>query len=65
MITGTNHFVSISAANKYYSNYFGPDAASFVKTKIKNAEIVIGTPKLKDGQKLFKNKDEGRYFIED
>ncbi len=65
MITGTNHFISIAAADKYYAPYYGPDVNSFVKTKIKNGEIKIGPPKIKNGQKLLKNKDEGRYFIQD
>lgn len=64
MITGTNHFISIDAAEKYYYGFYGPDVLSFVKTKIKNKEITIGPPQIKQGEKLLTNTAEGRYFIE-
>ncbi len=52
---GTAHFASIV----YAQNYYGSEAAR----KIKEGEIFIGTPKLKEGQTLLIN-NEGRYVIE-
>jgi len=63
MITGTNHFFNKSSADKYYSiQGFSP---SDVARKIENNEIKIGPPETKNGQKLLRNNDEGRYFIQE
>lgn len=63
MKTGTNHFTSKSAADKYY--YFQGFLPADVTRKITNGEIKIGPPQIKDGQKLLIDKNEGRYFIQD
>lgn len=58
-IWGTCHFCSFAAANIYYSNLH----SSEVQKKINAGEIVIGKPTVKPGEKLYLNKEEGRYFI--
>lgn len=58
-ITGTNHFSSYYRAATYYGL-----PSKEVLEKIQNKEIVIGKPEIKEGQKLYLNKEEGRYFIE-
>jgi hypothetical protein len=47
MVTGTNHFVSVFHAEKYYRNY-GTDVKG-VADKVRNGEIKIGLPPKKDG----------------
>lgn len=59
--TGTAHFVDKAAADSYYSYGFSPEDVS---EKIKNGEIFIGAPKIKEGQKLLVHAKERRYFIE-
>jgi len=57
---GTAHFVSIDAANKYYSEYgYTPDD---VQQKLDAYEIFIGEPPVKIGEILRVN-NEGRYVI--
>jgi len=58
---GTGCFVSLQAALVYYAHY-GYDSLA-VADKIDNGEIVIGEPELKEGESLWLNKAEGRYFI--
>lgn len=62
MKTGTNHFISIDAATKYYAAY-GFDRSD-VLNKWKSLEICIGEPLAKghDNSYLEKDKD-GRYWI--
>lgn len=62
MRTGTNHFVSMASAIRYYMDY-GYDSDA-VWEKVDRKEIVIGKPDLKPGQRLSIN-EEGRYVISD
>lgn len=59
MKIGTNHFVSFSAALRYYSAY--GMTQKDIDAKISNLEIVIGEPVRKKGEKL--EIFEGRYFV--
>lgn len=58
-ITGTSHFSSFFHARCYY----GIEQEE-VRRKIQNGEISVGEPEFKEGQTLYLNKEEGRYFIE-
>lgn len=60
--TGTNHFSSFYKAAAYYAPYGLTSEDVF--QKIQNKEIFVGKPEIKEGQKLYLNKEEGRYFIE-
>lgn len=64
MQSGTSYFVSKEAAVKYYKGQDYDDAEVAVEQKLKDGEIHIGKPELKDGETLKVNKEEGRYFIE-
>lgn len=55
---GTCHFVTKADAVRYYTD---PEV---VERKLKDGEIKIGKPPLKEGEKLKINGREGRYFIE-
>lgn len=58
---GTSHFTSFSDACDYYRNY---DLTSHeVDQKVKDGEISIGPPPLKEGQTLSVIRGEGRYQI--
>lgn len=61
MRTGTNHFATHGQAEAYYFNY----GFSFkdVREKIRNKEIEVGKPQIKEGESLSLDKD-GRYWIE-
>lgn len=64
--TGTNHFVSFSAARRYYRWQFeGKGLGKFIQGKIDREEIHIGAPKLVKGETLAVDKNEGRYFIKE
>lgn len=68
MITGTHHFISKWAAECYYKKQFNlskQELRAEIERKIAYGEIKIGPPQIKNGQKLLKNKEEGRYFIKD
>ena len=56
-LTGTHHFINLKAVE----NYYGKTEA---KTKLAEGAICIGKPEIKEGQKLFIDRAEGRYFIE-
>ncbi len=56
--TGTNHFISVASATRYY-DILGEDA----RDKIKDGSIKIGPPKCREGEKILIN-NEGRYVIE-
>jgi len=58
---GTHCFINIDAALAYYSPY-GYDSNA-VADKIDCNEIKIGEPELREGESLWLNKAEGRYFI--
>ena len=66
MRTGTNHFVSVRAAQHYYANQEGEgDIVDVVAQKLEDGEIVIGRPVLKEGE-TFRLIDDGtRYEIDD
>lgn len=53
---GTCHFVSLAAAVRYYGT------KETVNHKIREGEIRVGYPDVKEGDKVSIN-DEGRYFI--
>lgn len=69
---GTSHFVSYAAAVRYYSAY-EPDAHAAVNRKLdhdggngpnkRDAQIYIGPPKLKPGQRLELIDGKTRYAI--
>ena len=62
MIIGTCHFVSIEAAYRFYGYGF---TKKEVDQKLIDGEIAIGWPKLKEGQYMFVDQREQRYFIQD
>lgn len=68
MFIGTNCFISLSRAIDYYQLYQPgtkrKETAEWVDSKLKDGKIRIGKPKLKEGETLFLNADEGRYFIQ-
>ncbi len=58
--TGTSHFVSLQTAVRYYKDYgYG---LNDVQQKVKDGEIHLGPPVVKDGQKL-SIIDGGRYAL--
>jgi hypothetical protein len=68
MVIGTSHFVSVRAAERYYSHY-GLDSRD-VFDKIRFYEIHIGKPNLQPGQRLViidrepgRSSVTGRYAI--
>jgi hypothetical protein len=62
---GTNRFVSILAAHRYYADYGYDDVEAAVAQKLEDGEIVIGRPVLKEGES-FRLIDNGtRYEIND
>lgn len=60
---GTSHFVSRGFANLYYARQH--EMRADVQRKLDAAEIHIGEPALKPGQRLSIIPGEGRYAIED
>ena len=60
--TGTNHFISLDAAIKYYAPQ--GESREDVLNKWKNLEICIGEPLAKDHDNSYLEKDkDGRYWI--
>jgi len=60
---GTNYFVSLTAANRYYGPYgFAP---ADVRAKVTIGEIKIGKPEVKPGERLVLIDQLTRYAIED
>lgn len=59
---GTNHFATYGQAGAYYFN----QGYSFEESreKIRNKEIEVGKPQIKEGESLSIDKD-GRYWIEE
>ena len=55
--TGTAHFCSREAAERYYAN------VDDVAEKLKSGDIHIGRPELAPGQSIITNRDEGRYYV--
>lgn len=62
-VWGTSHFVSRSAAMRYYKDYGYDDVKSAVDSKIRDGEIHIGKPSLKAGQSLKLIDGGKRYAI--
>lgn len=60
--TGTAHFVSLSAALRYYRNQGGTERD--VHEKIAMGEIFLGKPECGDGERAVIIPGEGRYAIE-
>lgn len=61
---GTSHFVSRSAAERYYSAYEA-DPARAVARKLADGEIHIGKPMTcEPDETVTLDRSEGRYFIE-
>ena len=54
--TGTHHFINLKAVENYYGK---TDA----KIKLQEGAVCIGKPEIKEDQKLFIDREEGRYFI--
>jgi len=61
MQIGTNHFVSFQAACDYYSTY--GDTKADVERKLRDGEIHIGQPRLKDGEHLITVDHDWRYAV--
>jgi hypothetical protein len=61
-IYGTNHFESMDAARRYYADYGFTEKD--VDVKFLNKEIRIGKPKPIGPERVFLNKEEGRYYYE-
>jgi hypothetical protein len=59
VIWGTHHFRGFVDACDYYSDL----RPSEVQKKIDVGEIAIGKPTIKSNEKLYLNREEGRYFI--
>ncbi len=57
---GTNHFVSKSAADRYYQQYGYENADG----QVADGSIVIGEPTIKPGEQLIVIPGEGRYAIQ-
>ena len=53
---GTHHFINLKAVKSYYGK-----AEALIK--LAEGGVCIGKPELKEGQKLFIDRSEGRYFI--
>lgn len=62
MTNGTNHFMSVRAASKYYEPQEGTDSLTVVKQKIKEGLIFIGQPTIKQNEYL--KIIDGRYHIQ-
>lgn len=52
MTTGTSHFLSRTAAMRYYSGYGYDDLGATVDRKLADGEIHIGKPEIKSGERL-------------
>ena len=61
MMVGTAYFKSFNAAYAYYKPY-GFNKVD-VQLKLKEKEIFVGKPKLKEDEFLSANTSEGRYII--
>jgi hypothetical protein len=62
MITGTNNFYDKYSAYNYYRAY-GFDKTA-VDGKLARGEIKTGHPEVKEGERVFLNTSEMRYFVE-
>ena len=60
MIIGTAYFPTIGQAVRYFREQYDKEE---VLRKIKDGEIIIGKPKLKDEEKLILLDDRTRYGI--
>jgi hypothetical protein len=58
---GTSYFFSFGSACQYYKDY-GYNSND-VERKLKDGEIHIGTPPLKENECLSSGNSEGRYFV--
>lgn len=63
MKIGTAHFISKSAAIRYYRSQGENDAEQLVNRKLEEGLIYIGEPTLKPEQRLEQDVSAGRYFI--
>lgn len=63
MMTGTCHFVSIEAAERYYEPYGYDDVKATVQRKLSEGEIYIGKPAVKNGEHATVIDDGTRYAI--
>jgi len=60
MIIGTCHFYDMLAACLYYSQY-GVSKGD-VQRKLDEGEIKLGRPEEKEGERVWLDAEEGRYF---
>ncbi|CDX26807.1 Type I restriction-modification system methyltransferase subunit family protein (modular protein) [Mesorhizobium plurifarium] len=60
---GTNHFVNLDAASRYYEAY-GEGGPTSIKQMIAEGRIAIGPPPCKPDERAILNREEGRYFRE-
>jgi hypothetical protein len=63
MIIGTNHFVSLRHAKRYYREQFKCDVDEIVAHKIETGEIKIGRPSVKPGDRIVLTDKRTRYAI--
>jgi hypothetical protein len=63
MITGTHHFISRKAAEKYYE--FTGDPKAYVAEAIASGRIEIGEPKVDRLRQTLEVDADGRYQIRD
>lgn len=64
---GTNHFTSLDSAVRYYHTCYPgltrTQCVEWVKQKLKDGEVCIGPPELKENERHQIDPVEGRYFI--
>ena len=63
MIIGTSYFKDWFSAYSYYHAYHFPNTAEAVNRKLRNGEIHIGQPKVKQNEKLTLVDGGQRYAI--
>lgn len=65
MIIGTNHFVSLRAAEEYYKSQGYEEPRKEVRQKLADGEITLGPPVLEEPEieRLSIDPVEGRYKI--
>ena len=62
MITGTNHFYDKYASYNYFRAY--GNSQKEVDEKLARGEIKTGYPPIKEGERVFLDTKEMRYFVE-
>lgn len=63
MTYGTSYFRSMVHAAMYYRSQYGAAAHHYVAEKVRNGEIHIGKPPMKDGETCFLIDDGTRWAV--